>query len=344
MNTNYNQQSKLTPRQISSFNKLNPFELEKDYSLTPSSNLTYKEYFTRYYHNISGSLGPFLKSELISKKLLNKKRKKSQKEKNNFHTSCPYTKKKKCWCNFFNDSMERNINSFINKLHNGQIDIDVTGENVKIINNEEYLKKKENIKKEKDIIDEQVKITNFNDVNKEYFMKLNEKNLFIKDYKEIERKINEDKKRCQKCGCSLNGEEPRKGWKNELGEYTLLCNYCSKKYYDGAHEVRYDSHNNDSQINYNHNYSMPNQSFTNNYYSNMNNMKMGMNYSQIRSGSGLSNNSYYNGYGGNNSNGYKSNEGNFDQSMKNNNIGPNYIDGSKPKFVSFQVQKNDMNK
>ena len=48
MNTNYNQQSKLTPRQISSFNKLNPFILEKEYSLTPSSNLTYKEYFTRY--------------------------------------------------------------------------------------------------------------------------------------------------------------------------------------------------------------------------------------------------------------------------------------------------------
>ena len=51
--------------------------LEKDYSLTPSSNLTYKEYFTRYYHNNSGSLGHLLKSELISKKLLNKKRKNS---------------------------------------------------------------------------------------------------------------------------------------------------------------------------------------------------------------------------------------------------------------------------
>ena len=36
--------------------------------------------------------------------------------------------------------------------------------------------------------------------------------------------------------------------------------------------------------------------------------------------------------------------GNVFRSMKNNNIGPNYIDGSKPKFVSFQVQKNDMNK
>ena len=51
-------------------------------------------------------------------------------------------------------------------------------------------------------------------MNREYFTKLNEKNLLVKDYKEIERKINEDKKKCQKCGCSLNGEEQRRGWKN----------------------------------------------------------------------------------------------------------------------------------
>ena len=339
MNTNYNQQPKLTPRQISSFNKLNPFVLEKDYSLTPASNLTYKEYFTRYYHNNSGSLGNLVKSDLVSKKLLSKKRNKTKKEKNNFHTSCPYTRKKKCWCNFYNDSMERNINSFINKLHNGQIDIDISGENIKIVNNEEYLTKKENIKKEKELINEQIKAINFNDVNREYFMKLNEKNLFIKDYKEIERKINEDKKKCQKCGCSLNGEEPRKGWKNELGEYTLLCNYCAKKYYDGAHEVRYDSHSNDSTINYNHNYNVPNQSYGQNYYNNMNNgVKIGMNYSQMRNGPGMGSGSYYNGYGGNMTNGYKNNDGVYEQFMKNNN---NFImnnqDGNKPKFVAKKI-------
>ena len=338
MNTNYTQQSKLTPRQISSFNKLNPFIIDKDYSLTPSSNLTYKEYFTRYYHNNNGSLGSFQKSDLISnKKLLSKKRKK---EKNNFHTCCPYTKKKKCWCNFFIDPLEKNLNSFINKLHNGKIDIDISGDNLKIVKNESFLKKKENKKKEKDIINEKIKIINFNDVNKDYFMKLNEKNLFIKDYKEIERKINEDKKKCQKCGCSLNGEEPRKGWKNELGEYTLLCNYCVKKYYDGAHEVRYDSYSNDNQINYNHGYSMNNQSYNQNYYNNINNnIKIGNNYSQMRNNVGTGG---YNGYG-NSNNWYRNNDSNFDMN-KNNNFGNNLLDGSKPKFVSFQVQKNDMNK
>jgi hypothetical protein len=339
MNTNYNQQSKLTPRQISSFNKLNPFILEKDYSLTPSSNLTYKEYFTRYYHNNNGSLGQLKKSDLVSQKLLSKKRKK---EKNNFHTSCPFTKRKKCWCKFFNDPIERNINSFINKLHNGEIDIDISGENIKFYKNEEFLKKKENIKKEKEIIDEQIRIINFNDLNKEYFMKLNEKNLFIKDYKEIERKINEDKKKCQKCGCSLNGEESRKGWKNELGEYNLICNACARRYYDGAHEVRYDSHTSDSQMNYNHNYSMPNPSYSQNYYNNINNnMKSGMNYSQMRNVSNLSG-SYYTGYSGNNNN-YKNND-NFEQSMKNNSMGPGYQNPNKTKFINFQVQKNDMNK
>lgn len=338
MNTNYNIQSKLTPRQISSFNKLNPFILEKEYSLTPSSNLTYKEYFTRYYHNNSGSLGPLLKSDLVSKKLLSKKRKTI---KNNFHTSCPYTKKKKCWCSFYNDKMEKNMNSFINKLHNGEIDVNISGENIKIVNNEGFLKKKEAKKKEKDIIEEQIKIINFNDLNREYFMKLNEKNLFIKDYKEIERKINEDKKKCQKCGCSLNGEEPRKGWKNELGEYTLLCNYCVKKYYDGAHEVRYDSHSNDNQINYNH---LNNQSYNQSYYNNINNnMKTGINYPQMRNGS-MSSTSYNNGYGGNNQNWYnKNNDVAYEQLIKNNNFGTIGQDG-KPKFVSFQVQKNDMNK
>lgn len=333
MNTNYNQQSKLTPRQISSFNKLNPFIIEKDYSLTPSSNLTYKEYFTRYFHNNTGTLGPLQKSDLISKKLLSKKRKN---EKNNFHTSCQFTKKKKCWCSFYNDPIEKNLNSFINKLHNGEIDVDITGEYLKFKNNEEFLKKKENKKREKDIINEQIKIINFNDVNKEYFMKLNEKNLLIKDYKEIERKINEDKKKCQKCGNSLNGEEPRKGWKNEYGEYILLCSSCVKKYYEGAHEVRYDSHNNDSQINYNHSYNNNSQFYNQTYYNNINNnMKSGMNYSQSR------NNSvgpYNNGYS-NNQNFNKNIDNVYDLSMKNN-IGQ---DG-KPKFVSFQVQKNDMNK
>jgi hypothetical protein len=333
MNTNYNQQSKLTPRQISSFNKLNPFIIEKDYSLTPSSNLTYKEYFTRYFHNNTGTLGPLQKSDLISKKLLSKKRKN---EKNNFHTSCQFTKKKKCWCSFYNDPIEKNLNSFINKLHNGEIDVDITGEYLKFKNNEEFLKKKENKKREKDIINEQIRIINFNDVNKEYFMKLNEKNLLIKDYKEIERKINEDKKKCQKCGNSLNGEEPRKGWKNEYGEYILLCSSCVKKYYEGAHEVRYDSHNNDSQINYNHSYNNNSQFYNQTYYNNINNnMKSGMNYSQSR------NNSvgpYNNGYS-NNQNFNKNIDNVYDLSMKNN-IGQ---DG-KPKFVSFQVQKNDINK
>ena len=331
MNTNYNQQSKLTPRQISSFNKLNPFIIDKEYSLTPSSNLTYKEYFIRYFHNNSGSLGTLQKSDLISKKLLSKKRKK---ENNNFHTSCPLTRKKKCWCSFYNDPMEKNINSFINKLHNGEIDIDITGENLEFINNEEFLKKEENKRKEKEIINEQMKIINFNDINKEYFMKLNEKNLLIKDYKEIERKINEDKKKCQKCGNSLNGEEPRKGWKNEYGEYILLCNSCVKKYYEGAHEVRYDSHNNDSQVSYN--YNSNNQYYNQTYYNNANNnMKTGNNYPQVRNNS-LG--SYNNGYSANN-NLNKNNEYVYDLSNKNNNIGQ---DG-KPKFVSFQVQKNEMN-
>ena len=209
MNTNYTQQSKLTPRQISSFNKLNPFIIDKDYSLTPSSNLTYKEYFTRYYHNNNGSLGSFQKSDLISnKKLLSKKRKK---EKNNFHTCCPYTKKKKCWCNFFIDPLEKNLNSFINKLHNGKIDIDISGDNLKIVKNESFLKKKENKKKKKDII------TKDNIINKD-------------DNKEEEKK-NKKKENIKNDG-QLNKKEGKEKTdeipKNEINE-NLNINSCINK-------------------------------------------------------------------------------------------------------------------
>ena len=326
--------SKLTPHQIISFNKLNPYIIEKDFSITPSSNLTYKEVFTRYFRNNAGSLTYLNKSELKTKnKFLGNKRG----LKNNFHTNCPLTKKKKCWCSYFNDPKENKISSFINKLHKGEIEIDVSEENLKIKKSKKFEEKKEKIKNEQNLIDEQIKIINFNEVNKSFFAKLNEKNLLIKDYKDIERKINEDKKKCQKCGNSLNGEEPRKGWKNEFGEYTLLCNYCAKKLYDGASEVRYDSYNNDS--------SNSNQG----YYMNTIRISGNNNYMQNRNGPQDFSRNYYSGNNfvpkmGDN---FKNNVG---STGFNNMVGGHFYGGvgggsdGKPKFVSFQVQKNDTNK
>ena len=146
--------------------------------------------------------------------------------------------------------------------------------------------------------------------------------MLVKDYKEIERKINEDKKKCQKCGCSLNGEEQRRGWKNELGEYTLLCVYCAKKYFDGAHELRYDSH--DNQINYN-------APMNYNYNPGMNSMKNPAYYQQLK------NNNYYGGASA--SHGYKTPEEIYEQAMKNGTNLGQVLDPNKPKFVSFQVGK-----
>ena len=217
--------------------------------------------------------------------------------------------------------MEKSFNSFLNKLHNREIDIDISGESVKIVDNEKFLEQKKKIKNEQNLINEQIKLINFEEVNREYFTKLNEKNLLVKDYKEIERKINEDKKKCQKCGCSLNGEEQRRGWKNELGEYTLLCVYCAKKYYDGAHELRYDSH--DTQINYNapinYNYNIATNSMKNPAY-----------YQELKNGFG---NNYYGPTSA--SHGYKNTEEIYEQMAKNGTD----MDGNKPKFVSFQVGK-----
>ena len=71
-NNNFIPTSKLTPHQVISFNKLNPYTIEKDYSITPSSNLTYKEVFTRYFRNNEGSLTYLNKSELKTKKIFRK--------------------------------------------------------------------------------------------------------------------------------------------------------------------------------------------------------------------------------------------------------------------------------
>ena len=106
--------------------------------------------------------------------------------------------------------MEKCFNSFLNKLHNGEIDIDVSGDNVRIMDNKKFVEQKKKIKNEQNLINEQIKLINFEEVNKEYFSKLNEKNLLVKDYKEIERKINEDKKKCQKCGCPRKEEKKSK--------------------------------------------------------------------------------------------------------------------------------------
>ena len=85
-----------------------------------------------------------------------------------------------------------------------------------------------------------MKITNYKQM-KRFKRNINELSLTVNDYKDIEKSINEDKKVCEKCGANLFGENYHKGWKNESGDYVLLCYACSKKYFAGANEVKYET-------------------------------------------------------------------------------------------------------
>jgi hypothetical protein len=67
-----------------------------------------------------------------------------------------------------------------------------------------------------------------------------ETNLSNTDYREIEKNINEDKKICENCKTSIYENNFHKGWKNDQGEYVLLCSLCSKKYFNGALEINFD--------------------------------------------------------------------------------------------------------
>ena len=67
-----------------------------------------------------------------------------------------------------------------------------------------------------------------------------ENNLNYNDYSEIEKIINEDKKICENCNTHIYENNFHKGWKNDQGEYVLLCSVCSKKYFNGALEVKFE--------------------------------------------------------------------------------------------------------
>lgn len=192
--------------------------------------MNYLSFFTRFYHNNTGYLTNSDKSYISS---LNKNKRKVF-----FHSCCPYTNKQRCSCTLCEPSqsdIERC--DFIQALYNGQIDFDFSDSKIKI--------SKKKTKKEKDkMLQEHLKLMDFHHMN-EYQRKNNEEVLNFSDYREIEKSINEDKKVCEKCGCGLDGDNYHKGWKNENGDYVLLCNSCSKKYFDGANEIKYDSRRDD---------------------------------------------------------------------------------------------------
>jgi hypothetical protein len=87
---------------------------------------------------------------------------------------------------------------------------------------------------------EKLKLIDHNKI-KTYLKNNEENSLSNADYREIEKSINEDKKICENCKTNIYENNYHKGWKNEAGEYILLCPTCSKKYFNGALEVKFDN-------------------------------------------------------------------------------------------------------
>lgn len=91
---------------------------------------------------------------------------------------------------------------------------------------------------------ERIKNLNYSDMKK-YFKNYDDYALTLTEYKEIEKNINEDKKICENCKTNIYENNYHKGWKNETGEYVLLCPICSRKYFNGALEIKFENKRND---------------------------------------------------------------------------------------------------
>lgn len=149
-----------------------------------------------------------------------------------FHLNCSFTRKKICHCRNYSLKEDKDIFSdFLISLVKGEATINTTGDRISIDFNKED--------NDHEFIKEQMKNTNYYRT-KEHLRNYEQTKLSIGDFKEIERNINEDKKICEKCGTNLYGDNYHKGWRNENGEHVLLCFSCSKKYFSGASELKFD--------------------------------------------------------------------------------------------------------
>jgi len=114
--------------------------------------------------------------------------------------------------------------------------------------------KKIEFKKKEDLplIKKQIEAERINNLNyfemRNYLKNYDENVLSLNEYKEIEKNINEDKKICENCKTNIYENNFHKGWKNELGEYVLLCPVCSRKYFNGALEIKFENKRLDESI------------------------------------------------------------------------------------------------
>lgn len=163
----------------------------------------------------------------------------SEKKTELFHTDCKFSKKKICHCNQFKSNLaqkDSELAEFLDQLVNDKIEICCNTYNKKL-----EFKKKENFALLKKNMEAE-RLRNISYSAMKDYLRLNDENILsLSEYKEIERSINEDKKICENCKTNIYENNFHKGWKNELGEYVLLCPLCSRKYFNGALEIKFES-------------------------------------------------------------------------------------------------------
>jgi hypothetical protein len=159
---------------------------------------------------------------------------------NIFHMECKYTKKKICYCKFYDSQSKMNkankdFSSFLIDLVEDNIDIDFKSDKIN------FFKKDIDYSQAKEIIDKE-RIPQISYTYAKNLIKGNEETMLtMGDYREIERSINEDKKVCEYCKVSIYENNYHKVNKNDSGDMLLLCITCSKKYFNGALEIKFDN-------------------------------------------------------------------------------------------------------
>lgn len=163
----------------------------------------------------------------------------SEKKTELFHTDCKFSKKRICHCNQFKSNLidkDLELAEFLDQLVNDKIEICCNTYNKKI----EFKKKEDFALLKKQMEAERLKNLGYSQM-KDYLKNYDDNILSLSEYKEIERSINEDKKICENCKTNIYENNFHKGWKNELGEYVLLCPLCSRKYFNGALEIKFEN-------------------------------------------------------------------------------------------------------
>lgn len=171
---------------------------------------------------------------------------------NYFHIDCKYSRKKICHCKFYDSCNNTNSNKnaiefsdFLISLVNDKIDIETdSGNKINFSKKDKFIKYNE---MKTNFYSERVKNINF-DKSKECIKNFDQINLNYTDYRDIERKINEDKKICENCKTNIYENNFHRGWRNETGEYALLCSNCHKKYFNGALDMKFDNRREDIMI------------------------------------------------------------------------------------------------